>query len=139
MSDSHRPGFTILESLIALSVLAIASVLVAQVGTTALMERARLTETQALLETANNVLETARALRFDQLTPEWAAAQQLPESWRERQPAVQLTVRVEPLPEKPWAKRVSVGIDRLEVAGEPVRIAELDAVFVDRKLPETRP
>lgn len=122
MKSKTRRGFTVLESLIAMSALAVASVVVAQLGALALTERARLIDELALLETADNVLESARALDFEQLTPEWANRQTLPPHVQQRDSEVRLRVLVEPMADDPAVKRVEVRIERPAGAGRPVEL-----------------
>lgn len=128
-----------LESLIAISVLAIASILVAQVGATALTERARLLYRLTMLETANNILATAQTMSVDDLTREWAESQKLTEEWLDRHPDTQLVVSVAPTPDFPRGRRVTVRIDRSGSTGEPVREVELVADFVERRVNGGKP
>ena len=105
-----RRGFTFFEIVVALGMLAIAMVLTAQLTYQALRERMRNDFRLAALETANNTLETARGLPWDALTPEWAAAQQVPESWKETQPDGELKVHIAPEGATAHLKRVTVTI-----------------------------
>jgi prepilin-type N-terminal cleavage/methylation domain-containing protein len=105
---SHRRAFTIMEIVAALAILASAMVLVAQLGTWTLAERLRGREQQAALELAANVLESARARPWHELTPAWAASQRLPPSQTERH--WRLSVQVAPEPERPLTKRVTVEV-----------------------------
>lgn len=139
MNLRRRPAFTILESLIAMSILAIASILSVQLGATALTERARLADEMALLEMANNTLETAGTLNFEVLTPEWAAGQTLPARWQERIPGLTMAVRLESVADNKRAKRISVRIDRDGKSEERVRIVDLTSIIVDRGSKEARP
>jgi Tfp pilus assembly protein PilE len=106
----RRRGFTFFEIVVALGMLAIAIVLTAQLSYHALRERMRNDFRQAAVETVSNTLETARALPWAALTAEWAAAQHVPESWKETQQDAELKVRVEPEAATPNLKRVTVTV-----------------------------
>jgi hypothetical protein len=93
---------------VALGILAVATVLVAEVGLRSLAERRWSSTRQDAVECAANVLESARALPWEDLTPEWAARQRLPEDLGERLPGGKLTVHVEPEANRPRTKRVTV-------------------------------
>jgi hypothetical protein len=82
--------------------------LVAQLGTWSLAERLRSQDRQAAIELAANILESARACPWDDLTPAWAAAQRIPSSMTERN--WRLSIHVAPEPEQPLTKRVAVEI-----------------------------
>jgi hypothetical protein len=82
----------------------------AQAGGWARLERGRLAARLEALTAAGNVLEAARALPWDALTPQWAAAQRLPESALPLRPDARLEVRVEPEASVPRAKRVTAAV-----------------------------
>jgi prepilin-type N-terminal cleavage/methylation domain-containing protein len=120
----HPPrGFALLEIIAALSVLAVAIILVAQLGVWSLAEHSRNRARHTAQELAANILESARASSWEELTPSWASAQRLPEPFEERE--WQLDVRVVPEAAHPRTKRVTVEIrygpekDRL---ARPVRL-----------------
>jgi hypothetical protein len=127
-----RPGYTVMEVLIALGMLAVATVLVAQVGTLSLMERARVDERTAAIEETANVLETARARPWSDLTPEWAAGQRLPESLAKRLRDADLTVKVEPEPGRARVKRVTAELRWKHGDGAQARTATTIGLFADR-------
>ena len=127
-----RRGFTILEATLALGLLAIALVMVAQLATQALAERIGTEERLAAMETAANTLEAARALSWTELTPEWAAKQRLPEPLAERLFEHRFSVRVEPQPDRPNVKRVSVELRWKHHAAEDARTVSLVGLFADR-------
>lgn len=74
----NRRGFTVVEIVAALAILAVVMTVVAQLGYFSLKQRQLTEAKQAALEVAHNVLERARTLPFAELTPEWAAKQSLP-------------------------------------------------------------
>lgn len=125
---SVRGGFTLLETMVALGVLGVVVLLVAQLGYLLLVERQRRDARQEALETAANVLEAARACPWEDLTPAWAARQRLSESAARRLHDGRLEVRVEPEASRPHARRVTVevrwslGDDR---PARPVRLVAL--------------
>jgi hypothetical protein len=89
-----------------LAVLGLALTLVAQVSLAVLRERRRAADLQAAQELAANVLESARARGWDELTGTWASRQRLPEEYTER--GWRLEVRVEPEKSRPLVRRVTV-------------------------------
>jgi hypothetical protein len=109
-SEKRRRAFTVFEIVLAMTLLVVVMVLVARAGYWSRIERGRLATRQAALETANNILEAAQAARWDALTPAWAGAQRLPETWSGWQPDARLQVRVEPERSLPHSKRVTVTI-----------------------------
>jgi hypothetical protein len=96
--------------MVSLAVLAGAAVLVAELATQSLAERARADARLEAVEAAVNVLEQARARSWSDLTPEWASAQKLPDHLAARWPDGRLSVRVEPEASRPRVKRVTVEI-----------------------------
>jgi type II secretory pathway pseudopilin PulG len=128
----RRNGFTIMETAIALALLSFAMVLVAQLGTWTLAERARADERLAALEGVANVLEAARARPWADLTPEWAAEQRLTDDLADRLHEAVLTVRVEPEPDRPRVKRVTVQLGWTHVDGATARTAAAVGLFAGR-------
>ena len=127
-----RSGFTILETIAALGIFAIALILIAQLGTQAIAEQTRAYERLAVIEFANNVLESARARPWAEITPEWAAAQRLPDELSDRLLDPRLTVRVEALPDRPRVKRVAIELNWRHTLGIEARPVEFVALFADR-------
>lgn len=127
-----RAGFTLTEALVALAVLAAAGVLVAQLATWSLAERARTDARLEAVDAAANVLEQARARPWADLTADWAAAARAPDYLTARWPDGRLAVRVEPEPDRPRVKRVTVEFkwtDTARVGWPPV---VLTGWFADR-------
>lgn len=131
----RRQAFTILEIMVALGILSIAIVLVAQVGIWSTYERSRNALRQEVLEAAANVLEQAQATPWEGLTSDWAAKQRLPESLAWQLPERKLTVRVEPEAGRPRTKRVSVEITWQLDNGLPARPVVLVGLFSARSAP----
>jgi type II secretory pathway pseudopilin PulG len=130
--SSRRPGFTVLETVIALGMLASVIVLVAQLATWSLAERSRSDERLAALEQAANVLEAARARPWADLTPEWAAAQRLPDELATRLDDARYTVCVEPEADRPRVKRVTVELGWTHRDRAQARTVKLVGLFADR-------
>jgi len=128
-------GFTVLEITLALGVLLVAMVLVAQVGFQSMRDRSRNAARHQAEELAANVLEEARACSWDALTPEWAAGQRLPESGAERLVDGRLTVRVAPEADRPHLKRVTVTIAWTQDGNKPARPVELVGLLSTRTAP----
>lgn len=135
MNPSRHPGpgpvihraFTLLEVTVAIAVLGTTMIIVAQTSYWSYRERARNASRQTALEAAANLLEAARARPFADLTPEWAAAQKLPEDVAELLADGSLVVRVEDVaafrPVRKVSAEVRWKVDRL--VPESVRLATL--------------
>lgn len=106
----RRSGFTVLEAVVALSILSLATVGVAQLAAWASTERARAEARTEAAELAANVLEEARTRPWSDLTPEWAKSKPIPEGVFPRLAIAKLIVTVEAEPERPRVKRVTVTI-----------------------------
>jgi prepilin-type N-terminal cleavage/methylation domain-containing protein len=136
MSRRHsivcRSGFTMLETTVALGIFAIALILAAQLGTQSLAERQRVEQRLAAIEFADNILESARARSWAELTPEWAAAQRLPAELADRLLDPSLSVRVEAERDRPGVKRITVDLHWRHSHGVDARAVSLTAVFSDR-------
>jgi Tfp pilus assembly protein PilE len=126
-----RLGFTIIEIVMALGVVAVIMLVVAQVAAACMLQRLQTAARRAALEQAANVLETARALPVEQLTETWAEAQQLtpggglPEASR-------LHVRVGTLPVAAGARRVTVAVLWRLFPDEVEQRIELVGLFAPR-------
>jgi type II secretory pathway pseudopilin PulG len=120
-----RQGFTVLEVTIALGVLATASLLVAELITWSLAERAQLTARAAALELAANTLEAALVCPAEQLTQDWGDRQRVPELMTRRLRGGKLAVQVEPEPQQPGFRRVTVTVRWEAGLPAPVRLTGL--------------
>jgi hypothetical protein len=128
--SARRTGFTVTEIALALGALATVAVIVAQLATWSLAERIRTDARLDAVEAATNLLEEARARPWGELTAEWAEAQRLPDHLAQRWREGRLSVRVEPEPERPQVKRVTVEV-RCGSFG-PDRPVMLSALFAAR-------
>jgi len=129
----RRSGFTVLEASIAVAVLGLAMVLTAQLGVWVLAERGYHRDRQAAEEIAANVLEAARACRWEALTPAWAAQQRLPAPFDERD--WRLSVRVEDEPKRPQTRRVTVTLQPQWERPGPAQPVQLVSLFTARTAP----
>ncbi len=129
-------GFTVLEITLALGILLVAMVLVAQAGFASMRDRVRNAARHQAEELAANVLEAARACPWDTLTPEWAAGQRLPEGSADRLPDGRMTVTVAPEKGRPLVKRVTVTIAWTQDGAKPARPVELVGLFGARTTAE---
>ena len=116
-----RTGFTILETTAALGILVVLLTLVAQVGLWSLRERTQAAARYQALEFAANILEAARACPWEELTPQWATRQRLPDDLAGLLARGRLEVRVEPETSCPYCKRVTVEVygERVATGREP--------------------
>ncbi|MDB5309772.1 MAG: hypothetical protein JWO38_3974 [Gemmataceae bacterium] len=103
-----RRGFTLGECAIALAALATISVMVAELATRMLSDRARIEARAEGTQVGANILEQAWALSWDGLTSEWAGGRKVPDHVLQRWPDARLAVRVEAEPNRPRVKRVTV-------------------------------
>jgi type II secretory pathway pseudopilin PulG len=128
-----RPGFTTMEVMVALGLLSIAAVMLSQLAVGQLAERKRQSTRLEALEVADNILESARSLAPEALTPEWAAAQHLPAGLVERALDAKVAVTVEPYAKQPQLKRVTVRITWLHAARQAAALVELTGYFGPRE------
>lgn len=129
--QEKRIAFTVIEMVAAFALMAVVLVLVAKAGFTSMKERGRSLARQTALEHVHNILETARALSWEKLTPEWAATLKLPEDWIYVLPEAQLHVKVDPEKTSPHLKRVTVHLRWLNADGYPVE-EQLVGLFAAR-------
>lgn len=101
---------TVVEVTVALAVVAVLGVIIAQCLVWSWQERFRLAAHQAALELAANVLEAARAQPWDRLDQSWADAQVIPSHSQELLPDGKLVVTVEPWPGQLHTRRVTVAV-----------------------------
>src|SRR4051812_6530587 len=90
----RRAGFTIVEVTVAFGVLAVLLSTIAYLGYWSIRQRIDIEARQAALELATNVLEQARSMPLDSVTPDWAAKQELPKDYEELLPRGKMTVAV---------------------------------------------
>jgi prepilin-type N-terminal cleavage/methylation domain-containing protein len=133
LRPSSRPGFTILELSVAMAILAVIMVIVAQVGYLSMTQRLECIAKQLALEHANNILEAAQATPYEDLTDQWAADLGLPEDARGYWPDGQLGIKVEPEPDLPRIKRVTVEISWNSRPDRPANAVKLIALFGARQ------
>jgi hypothetical protein len=119
---------------IALGILGVVLLLLAELGCQVLTERMRDAARQDALEAAANALEAARACPWDDLTPAWAARQRLPDAVAGRLPGGRLEVRVEPEASRPHTRRVTVEV-RWPFNDKPAQRLQLVALRSARSAP----
>jgi Tfp pilus assembly protein PilV len=129
-SSKYRFGFTIAETMVALGILSVVMIVVAQVGFWSAQEYTRTFSRQAAQELAANVLETARASPWEALTPDWAKAQNLPAAFQ--QAGWRLDVHVDADASRQLMKRVSVRIEPRPGQAQPQWSEELIGWFSAR-------
>ena len=127
-----RRAFTMTEVAISLAMLLVIGTMVAELATWMISERSLTDARLEAAEIAANELEQARAIAWEGLTPEWAASQKLPAHVRDRWPDLRLTVRVEPEPDRPRVKRVTVELKWAESHRAMWPATTLTAVFAAR-------
>jgi type II secretory pathway pseudopilin PulG len=107
---AKRGATTLLETTVALAVIAVLAVVVAQCLILGMRERARSATYQAALELAANVLETARAQPWDQLDRVLAKAQTIPAEMADLLPEGKILITLELGPPEPRTLRVTVEV-----------------------------
>jgi type II secretory pathway pseudopilin PulG len=131
--DERRAAFTTMEVMVALGLLSLAIVLLAQIVVGQVVGRKQQAARLAALEAAANILESARTLTPDELSPRWAESQHLSAESAEKMLDPTLLVRVEPQPNMSRLKRVTVRISWAPATGRPVGNVELTGYFGARK------
>jgi prepilin-type N-terminal cleavage/methylation domain-containing protein len=132
-----RHGFTLLETMVALGILGVVLLVLAQLAYLLLCERQRDAARQEAVEEAANVLEAARACSWEDLTPAWAARQRLPGPLAGRLRDGRLEVRVEPEASRPQTRRVTVEVRWSLEDGKPARPVQLVTLRSARSAPAT--
>lgn len=117
-ASTSRRAFTVVEVVLALGVLGVATLVVAQLAVQSLRERAWSQLRWEAAEAEANILEAARVTPWDDLTDKWAEGQRLPAPLAERLPEGQLTVRVEAEKDRPHTKRITAEISWRAPEGE---------------------
>jgi type II secretory pathway pseudopilin PulG len=128
-------GFTLVESVSAMALLATTMILIAEVGLWSLHERTRSASRQEAIELAANILESARAAPFAALTPEWGARHKLPDYLAPRFRQGKLSVRIEAESGRASAKRVTVQIESARSGVVPDPPVVLTAIISARSAP----
>lgn len=126
----RRAGFTIFETTVAAALLLMAIVLLAQIGVRSVTANAESRSRQVAQELAANILESARATDWPELSPKWAAAQHLPEFYEDRE--WRLTVKVERVAGQPHLKQVRAEVQPRSVSGAAGSPAILVGWFASR-------
>jgi type II secretory pathway pseudopilin PulG len=132
-SDRARHAVTLVETTVALAVLAVLGVIVAQCVVWSVRERARLASHQTALELCANVLEAARAQPWERLDKKWADGQSIPSEMTELLPQGKLVVTLEPGQPLPQSRRVTVEVRWQSVANVPPQSVRLTGIFSGRE------
>lgn len=90
-----RPGYTMAELLVALAVFAVLALIVTQAIIWSLRERTQRIAHHTAIEIAVNVLEEAKALKFEHVTKDWADGQMIPSESAELLPEGKIRVTIE--------------------------------------------
>jgi type II secretory pathway pseudopilin PulG len=106
----ERLAMTIVEILVALAIMGLLGIIVAQCVFWSLSERTRLAANQASLEIAANVLEAARAQPWQDLNQSWAGAQTIPSEMQALVPDGKVIVTVDFEQPEPGIKQVTVEV-----------------------------
>lgn len=132
MTKTPRRGLTLMETVVALAILAIAAGIVAQLGMWAMFERARCEERLAAMECVANILESARAHPWAELTPAWASQQKLPDDLASHLSEPVLSVQVAPEKDQQGLKRITAELQWSHRDGSKARTVSLTGLFADR-------
>ena len=128
VSRPSRSAFTLIELTAAMALTTFALGMVAVIAAWALQDRAQHQARHRALEAAANLLETARAMPFDQVTDAWAKSQSLPEDDWLPEGKIEVSVDLE----RPNLKRVTVIVRWLAPANRPRLDVRLVGWFAPR-------
>ena len=129
-----RAAMTMVECTVALAIIGVLMVVLAQCMVWTLQERQRVSAQQAALELAANILEAARAQPFDKLDNTWADAQTIPSEMEALLPGGKVVVKMEPGQPAPLTRRVTVEVTWQFEPFLPPLSVELTTVLSDRAL-----
>lgn len=127
-----RSGYTMIEVAVAVTILSLLIPVIAQLAYWSLMQRMRAQSEQAALELCQNILESARAAKFEDLTDRWAAAQTIPSDTKTLLPDAKLSVKIEP--DVNQVRRVTVAVTWHTEPGGPAREVQLVTLLSPRSL-----
>ena len=139
--DNHKSritklrGFTLVETCVAMAILAVAMGMVVQLAYWSMRERASTAARFVAIEQAANVLEAARAVPWDSLTADWADSQRIPDELNDQLPDAALTVSVESVESQPLTKRVTVELRWKRVEGVEAQPLRMQGFFTRRSTP----
>ncbi len=133
--SKDRRAFTIVETILALALIAIGAGIVSEVAAWSILERSRMEIRLAAIEWTANVLESARAQPWEKLTAEWANAQQPPAELTRQMNTPISTVKVEIDSNRPRVKRVIVEIRWKLSDGTPAQPVVMQSAFAARRVP----
>ena len=135
IKNASATAFTLMETGVAMAIVAVAMMLVVQLGYWSMRERASTTARFVAIEQAANVLEAAQATPWESLTAEWAESQRIPQEIDDQLPEASLTVRVEPEESRPLTKRVIVELRWKTVEGVEAQTLRMEGLFTSRSIP----
>jgi type II secretory pathway pseudopilin PulG len=131
-------GFTLMETGVALIIVAVAMVLVVQLGYWSIRYRTRTAAHFLAAELAANVLNEAQAVPWESLTKEWAESSRISEEAMQQLSQATLTVHVEQVQDQASTKRVTVDIQWTLVDDADSHAVHLVGLFSRRSAPEHR-
>ena len=129
---ANRSAFTLIETGVAMAILAVAMLLVVQIGYWSMRERASSAARFAAIEHVANVLEAARCTPWESLTDEWAESQRVPDDLADQLPEAALAVKVDLDASQPLTKRVIVELRWMMVEGVEVKPLRMEGLFSRR-------
>ncbi len=132
----HRPALTMVECTVAVAIVAVLMVIVAQCLAMGLQARLRTSAHQAALELADNLMEEARAQPWDNLDKSWADAHKVPAAMESLLPGGKIEITVQAEPKQPLTRRVLVTVHWQFEAPSPQSVT-LTALFSSRTAPKS--
>jgi len=112
---------TILEVIVAGTLVAAMAGLCLQMLSVAVAQRRAREDRQAALHEADNLMERIAAEPFEELTKERAGQWQLSEAVKARLTSAELSVEIDTPPDDPRAKRIAVSVGWQDRAGQTVK------------------
>src|SRR5262249_15758784 len=128
----YPPGFTLMETGVAMAILAVAMVLVVQIAYWSMRERASAAARFVAIEQATNVFETARANPSESLNAQWADSQRIPDELNDQLPEATLAVKVVSVESQPLTKRVIVELRWNMFEGGEAQRLRMEGLFSRR-------
>ena len=123
----HRRGFTLIECLAAVALVAAVLALTMQLVHASAVQRRAVQQRELAIQELANLMERLSILPWQDLSPEKARSMQLSEHARGALPGAELTIDVTASSEGPQAKRILISLRWEDESGRPATPLRLAA------------